>query len=345
MPDPAGDDLARDRRALPARTLALWSALIAGALVLVGLVAYRQLIYYERVAIHHVPAGASFALRVDLEQVVLFEPVRRHLLPLVDRAELAEAGAQPPPSRLVRLREQARLNLGLELREVVFARGRGGGWVLALGGLFGDEPLLPRLERVLRSEPGVHWRRDAGMLILEPSRLALGQADDGVLLLASDAALLMEALRPSAAHEAVGLSRRGAAALGALPGGLGARASVPRGDGALATPAWLGLSAWLKLGDPLELEARIELANPVEVDAMRRELARWLGTPSEGSGFAPQADWGGERSLAARATFTQPAPTEIRVHTTWERAEFEQATRSLAAWLEPHLRALGPAAP
>jgi hypothetical protein len=325
------------------RRLALASALGAVLLVAVATVAYRELLHYERRAIEHVPAGAELALRVDLEQVVLFEPVRRHLLPLIDRALVGNVAHSPSSARLVRLRE-AGLNLGLELREVVFARlERGAGWVLALGGIFGGEPLLPRIEQVLREEPDVRSSSERGMIILQPSGVALGQADDGTLLIASDAALLERTLPPSRGYEAVGLSPSSAAALGALASWLGARSSASAGSPRSAT-SLLRVSARLELGDPLVLTADVEHRAPIDVAAVRREIGDWLGTPSDDVNFAPQADWGGERALAARARLISSAPTRVSVSTTWERDELDRAARSLAAWLEPRLNPPGPLA-
>lgn len=327
---------------MPGRLLALASALVAALLVLVAFVAYRELLYYERRAIEHVPAGAELALRVDLEQVVLFEPARRHLLPLLDRVPLGEVAQGPTSSRLVRLRE-AGVNLGLDLREVVFARLEGGaGWVLAFGGIFGGEPLLPRIERVLREEAGVRVSSERGGIILQPSGLALRQADDGILLVASDAALLERAASPSHAYEAVGLSPGGPAALGALGGWLGGLGSV--GARAPGSASVLRVSARLELGDPLTLAAEVEHGAPIDVDTVRREMRRWLGTPADEADFAPQADWGGERALAARASLTASTSTRVSVRSTWERGELDRAARSLAAWLEPRLSAAGPPA-
>jgi hypothetical protein len=264
-------------------------------------------------------------------------------LPLLDRALVGDVARSPSSSRLVRLRE-AGLNLALDLREVVFARlERGAGWVLALGGIFGTEPLLPRIERVLREEPGVRSTSERGMIILQPSGVALGQADDGTLLIASDAALLERALPPSRGYEAVGLSPNGAAALGALASWLGERASA--GAKSLSSGATLSrASARLELGDPLVLTADIEHGAPIDVAAVHREIGDWLGTPSDAVNFAPQADWGGERALVARARLISSAPTRVSVSTTWQRDELDRAARSLAAWLEPRLSLHGPMA-
>lgn len=322
------------------RLLALASALGAALLVLVALVAYRELLYYERRASDHVPSGAQLVLRVDLEQVVLFEPVRRHLLPLVDRAPIGDEAPSPAVPRLVRLR-QAGVNLGLDLREVVFAQmEQGGGWLLALGGIFGNDPLLSKIEAALRDEPGARLRSEHGMILFERCGAALGQADDGVLLLASDAALLGRALRRGGGDEALGVSPGGAAALGAS--GRWLRALGPTSPEAqTASLSLLRASARLDLGDPLRLTAEVEHGEPIQSMAVRREIEGWLGTPHDATNFAPQADWGGERALIARAQLTQSTPTRVTVQTTWQQDELDRAARSLATWLDARLAAAG----
>ncbi|HTV23812.1 MAG TPA: hypothetical protein VMG12_34215 [Polyangiaceae bacterium] len=338
MPEPALDSHAPERRPVSPRALALGSAVIAALLVLVAFVAYRELIHYDRHAIEHVPAGADLALRIDLEQVVLFDPVRRHLLPLVDRAPVGAGAIEP--GRLLRLRE-AGVNLGMDLRELVFARQPGGGWVLAFGGIFGSEPLVPRIEAVLRTEPEAHSSSAGGVLVLQPSGVALAQADDQVLLVASDAALLASVRAPGNGYEAIGLSRSGAAAFGALGGWLDGLGTT---DTAAAASPLARATARLGFGDPLELDAALEHEAPVDVATARHELDAWLGTPQDAGNFAPQADWGGERALLARARLTQASPTRVAVATTWARADFDRAVRSLAVWLEPRLHASGPVA-
>lgn len=346
MPEPSREasvEAPGARRPVSARVLAIGSAAAAALLALGAFVAYRQLLHYERHAIEHVPAGAELALRVDLEQVVLFEPVRRHLLPLIDRARLSEAGVEPPPGRLQRLR-QAGLNLGLDLREVVFARVQPGDrWLLALGGIFGSGPLLPRIEATLRAEPGAQLRAEQARLILEPSGMSLARADDGVLLIASDAALLERALPPSRAHEAVGLGTAGAASFAALGSWLDRLGPAPEAASA-APPTLRRVTARLALGDPLELSAELDHGTAVDIATARRELELWLGVPAGTADFAPKADWGGERALWARAQLTRASATRISLRTTWQRDELDRATRSLAAWLAPQLQPGRPAA-
>jgi hypothetical protein len=332
-----------DRPAVSARWLALLSGAIALALAIVVYVAYRGLIHYERRAIEHVPPGATLGLRVDVEQVILFEPVRKHLLPLVDRIPLAGDVERRPPaiSRLQRLREQAGLNLGFDLRELVFARLPSGGWVLALGGIFGSRPLLGGIERVLREEAGVHSSRQGAILTLQPSGLAIAQADDGILLIASGAAPLELALSGSRNYEALGLDRQGAAAFAALPSAFEGHAP---GTSPIPGAAWTRSTARLDLGDPLELSLRIEHAAPSDADSARRIVEGWLGDPARDDRFVPRADWGGERAVLARARFSRNSETVTSLSSGWQRSELDRAARSLANWLEARLRAPGPAA-
>lgn len=341
MPD-ADAETGSDRPATSARALAVLSCLGAAALVVVAYVAYRELIHYDRRAVEHVPAGAELALRVDLEQLVLFEPVRKHLLPLVDHAPLAPPDSEPGGvPRLLRLREEAGLNLVLDLRELVFARVPDGRWVLALGGLFGSRPLLSGVEEVLRHEPALRLRREATSLILEPSGLALGQAEDGVLLIASDAALLERALPASRAYEALGFRPGGAAELAVLPSWFDG--FEPQAQRAPLSPSWVRSVARVDFGDPLELTLRIEHTENSDLAAMQRMVEGWLAPPT-GANFVPEADWGGERAVLARARFASASKTETVASSTWKQSELDHAARSLASWLEGRFATARPAA-
>jgi hypothetical protein len=81
-----------------------------------------------------------------------------------------------------------------------------------------------------------------------------------------------------------------------------------------------------------------------DVAAARRDIAAWLGMPSASDDFAPRPDWAGERALLARASFVSESETAVRVSTTWQRAELDQAARSLASWLESRFAPGGPPA-
>jgi hypothetical protein len=334
-----------ERGGIRARTLGFFGVAFAALMSLGGYITYRELLHYERRALRHVPLGAELVARVDLEQVRLFEPVRRHLLPLVDQPSpgLALPDAPGASSRLTRLREQGVLNLALDLREIVFARRAAGGWVLALGGMFDRDGLVAGIERVLASEPSEHVRRDAGILILEPWGVALGQAEDGVLLLGSDREVLLEALPESPHPASFGALGQGVASIAALGSWL-----QPWLKGTGASSELLAsvtrVNGQLELGEPHELTLRVELSAAAEATQLRGALEARLGGDAA-AGFVPSADWGGERAVLARSRFEQRTSAEIEISSTWQRGELDHAARSLATWLRAHLQTHGPGVP
>jgi hypothetical protein len=322
-----------ERKSVSGRALALYSALLATMLVALAFVAYRELLHYERRALRHVPTGATLVVRVDLEQLSLFEPVRKHLLSLVDRVALGTDGdlaAQDAHSgRLARLRKDAGLNLGLDLRELVFANlADGDGWVLAAGGLFSDADLIERVASVLAAEPGARLRREGALLLIGAGNLTLGRAADGILLLGSSPQALERAMLPSGPQPTIG--QDGAASFFATSLG-------PQDD----TTALERIRGRLDYGDPFTLTLEVEHAASAALDP-RRALERWLHVDT--SSFTPSVDWGGERALLARAEFAATSPTLTRVTTTWDHAEVDRTCRSLAAWLEAGAAHLGPLA-
>ena len=95
--------------------------------------------------------------------------------------------------------------------------------------------------------------------------------------------------------------------------------------------------------DPFALTLELELGDPDQVNVAQATLERWLGR-AEGDDFAPSADWGGERALLARGTFSRPSPASLRLQTTWEPSEVDRACRSLATWIERRARLSNPSA-
>lgn len=348
MPEPL-QRAGQERRAISFRALALVGLVLAICAGIGAYVAYRELIHYERRAVEHLPLDTAVVARLDLEQVVLFEPVRRYLLPVVSEVPLAEeprgaGGEAVRRDRLASLRESG-INLAFDLREMMVAVvAPSGGWVVVLGGLFERESMVDAIERLLREE-GVSCTRTGGTLRFDFWGTALGQAEDGALIMASSPAVLESALPATQRYVELGVTREGAGGVFFAPNQLrrwlGKSASW-FGDSWLDKLQRFGVT--LGMGDEqLELTGRFDVVAPPDLDSVKRGIETWLATYDTVAKFVPKADWGGERAVLARARVVKASETSLLLSTTWQQTEFERAIRSLAAWLERQLELPPPA--
>lgn len=328
-----------ERRGISFRKLA-WAGVIFTALASAGAwVAYAKLVHYRRCAVEHLPPNTQLVARLDVEQVVLFEPVRRHLIPLIDRLPLgsapAAASAEAEP-RILRLRRDAGLNLGLDLREVLVATAPGGRWVLVLGGLF-RQGLVPAIERELQAEAASGWRRAGDALEFTPSGAALAQAQDGALLLASSRALLEASLPSSTRFRELGLEREGAGSA-LIPGAVLDRWAA-EGDG----PRWLAtlqsVALDLRLSREIEIDVRVGLRDAASAEALAARAKHPPALPAPEGALDSSADeldpWG----FLARATHSQLSGNTFQFVSVWRQTELDRTARELAAWLERRLSA------
>ncbi|MEO8182011.1 MAG: hypothetical protein ABI895_24520 [Deltaproteobacteria bacterium] len=323
-----------ERRGVPFRSLA-WVGLVFVGLGCVGAwIAYFELLHYRRCAVEHLPAETELAARLDVEQVVLFEPMRRHLLPLIDRLPIGAGPSALGQGRLLRLRRDAGVNLGLDLREILIATTRDRRWVLVLGGLF-PHTLLPGLARVLTSETSAGWTRVGDILEFAPSGAALGQAADGVLILASDRSTLAAALPSSERFAELGLAREGAG---------GARLSQAAIEEWAASGApWLGAvrsaGLELRLAQQIEIDVQLELRDEAAARLVTGLAQPRLLSSDPSPTKRPLTDaldpWG----LLARADHIETTGTTVKFVTSWRQTELDRAARDLAAWLERRLAA------
>src|SRR5690349_10101504 len=99
-----------ERRGTSFRKLAAAGLIFAAVASIGAWVAYARLVHYRRCAVEHLPPDAQLVARLDVEQVVLFEPVRRQLIPLIERLPLGPAqpaAGAPAEDRTTRLRREA----------------------------------------------------------------------------------------------------------------------------------------------------------------------------------------------------------------------------------------------
>jgi hypothetical protein len=259
-----------------------------------------------------VPEGSVAVLRWDVEQAVLYEPLRRHLLPVID-ARLASSGrAATEPDGLRRLEAATKINLGRDLREVVVARGpRPDDWVLAAGGMFATSGVVEGLAALLR-EQGQPWQLTADHRTAQgPGGLALGQATDGVVLLASSRGRLEAALAPSRQSERLGLvtGHGGALALDLSAGGTG---------------VVTGMRGVLLLGNPVEIDLVADLAPGASRQRAPREISELVAA----AGLR-----GADRrvlQVPAQLSVTDLGPDQVTVRFPWERAEIDASAQEIA---------------
>jgi hypothetical protein len=196
----------RRRQARSFRTVALGGLALSAILVAVAAALYLRFIRYERIAARHVPSGSVLAIRLDVQQAILYDPVRRNLLPLLGGSRLA-----PPDgdARVAQLEALTGIRRG-DLREIVVARGASrADWVIVLTGLFPRDVAAPLLGASLASN-GESWTLTAdARAVVSATGIAVGRTADGAVLVASSEAELRAARDDTRAARELGLEPTG----------------------------------------------------------------------------------------------------------------------------------------
>jgi hypothetical protein len=303
---------------------------IAGAVVI-----YFRLIRYERVAAQHVPRDAAFVVRLDVEQAIVYEPFRRHLLPLADRGRAPNAGAaRVLEPRLERIKRHTGIELAVDMRELLFARGPSEReWLLVIAGKFPKQGVVKGLHTVLHEE-GVQTELSPGEQSLTlPSGSVLAQAEDGALLFASGRAWLDGALRSQAIPLELGLNVGQAAAFAATSRGLALLPAVwSIFDPALAAELQVQqLSGELELAAVPTLRARIRLAPGASAAAAEARLRDW--TRGARMASAARTATSGQPRAVKRLEVSRGGEAELRIEGPWPRENLDGALESFGHWL------------
>jgi hypothetical protein len=195
------------RSARSFKSVAVGGVTLAVVVLAVMFALYLRYVHYERVACFHLPPNTVLAVRVDVEQAIFYEPMRRHILPL-----LGGPGSSPTEAdaRLSRIEVRSRLKRG-DLREIVIGRGAArGDWVVVLGGIFPRGSGSDRLVTALADEPG--WTPATGGRHAEhrTTGIAVARAPDGAVVIASSKAVIAASLPTTGTFEALGLPAGGA---------------------------------------------------------------------------------------------------------------------------------------
>lgn len=166
-----------DRRSISPKVVL--SFLVASLLFSLGFgyFVYVRYIRYVPHASAYLPADATTTLWIDVEQGVVYEPFRQHLLGLL------EAGRTGPESRLLHFERKTTIELGVDTRELALAWGPGSGFTAALGGMFRRDGVVRGAARMLADEGREPVVAEDGSFVQVGSRAFFSAQPDGVLLL------------------------------------------------------------------------------------------------------------------------------------------------------------------
>lgn len=311
-----------------------------GALLALGVAAavviYFGLIRYERVAAQHVPRDAALVVRLDVEQAIVYEPFRRHLLPLAERGRAATAGsaARVLEPRLERLKRHTGIELAVDMRELLVAFAPAPQhWLIVIGGKFPKQGVVQGLHALLLEEGIVAQLLDEHRVTLA-NGAALGQAEDGALLFASSRAWLDAALPAQDAPEELAVSGRQAAALAAGARGVEVLPQIwPAFEPTL--PAELRiqqLHAEVALGAVPSLLARVRLAPGADTATAKARLSAVIAG-AQASPAGPGQTKSSERSGLEGLAIQDASEAELRIQGPWPRENLDLALRSFGLWL------------
>ncbi|HVU01220.1 MAG TPA: hypothetical protein VHE30_05690 [Polyangiaceae bacterium] len=324
------------RRPRSFRAVALGGGFLGALIVAVSFALYVRFVRYERIAAHHVPEGSVLAARIDVQQAMLYDPVRRHVLPL-----LGGPSREPKDgdAALARFEAVSGLDRG-DLREIVAARGaRREDWVLVFTGLFARSVTVGQLWVALGANDPAWKLSDGGAAVFRSdSGIAVGRAADGAFLLASSLGEL-ERARPSAsAGVALGLEPRGPGSFALGPAAVQELVRFPavlaRPELAAALGSVTGVAGSLSLGDQVGLRVVFNGAGAPAARALVDGIREMLGT------FGKMADTEGGALARATAERAEPLPSGDGVQFRWEREELDRMFVLLAEAIRR--RAAGP---
>ena len=304
---------------------------LLGGLLCAGAFAYFYFVHYSRSASNHVPPGATMVARFDAERVLLYGPVRKHLLPLLDLG-----GTPDPKGRRERIREATGIDVARDIREVVVANGQGStDLVMIVGGKFSSVNVVRKIAEMFKEEGHpTQLAEDSQILSFGAGKfgLHLAQADDGVLIIGLSEAVVRASLPANDVAESMGLPRSGAGGF-ALSGSLFDGSSGPA-RGMLARLTQLSdvkrVVGSVRFEENAILQASLELRDGVSAADLKSRLETLMAPLRLAAGFLPGDDVAGERSMLTRAELTAEESQVVKITTFLEASEIDRGARSLA---------------
>lgn len=193
----------------PGRKLAIALSILA-ALLLVGGVAFYLFVWrYDPVAHKHIPGNANLAARLQFSDIALFAPVREHLWPLV--FEPAAHEGKPGKTRAERIHRATGVNLATDVRELYVASVEGKAFVALVGGKLERGRFVKGIAALAKEEAWPGGWHEEGELLVGPSGVTIGQAEDGTIAVGTTAAIVLASLPATEDYKRLMLPEDGAA--------------------------------------------------------------------------------------------------------------------------------------
>jgi hypothetical protein len=319
---------------------------IAAVIVLgsIGAALLWMLVFrYEPTALAHVPAGSNVVVRVEAADIILFGPVRNHLLPLVLEDKPKEPALNKVPFA-ERLHDRTGVRLPIDVREVIVATLDGKSVVALFGGKISSGKFVAGLADVAREEGWSGFRLEDDIFV--GPKVAVGQADDGTIVVGTDKAIVSTALPASEEGTKMGLPEQGAvrfvvakpaweslSMMGKLVPEASAFGGVRRGTGSFT------------LGGSPELVMRLEPVEGAESTAIEQGITALLANLRLLTLLAP--DRIGEKEALRQAVVSRDG-AQVVVRAPWPNAGLDRGAAALAARLRANPAAdvvPGPATP
>lgn len=307
---------------------------VVGAALLIYIYVFR----YEPLARRHVPGNANLVARVSAADIAFFAPVRKHLWPILFEQTFARAGEPAPAgkSRAQRIRETTGVNLATDVREILVASVDASSWVLLLGGRIEEGGFVDGMEKLSKEEGWPGFRRE-GPLLLAPS-MVIAQADDGTIVVGTDADIVKASLPATDEHRALGLPEGGAVAFVITEAAWsGVASSMARSvPGGVSLGQVARASGRLTLGDNPLVDLRIEPRSGQDPAPIAADIERALVALRMLLLLTPDV-MGEKEAVAAARVAAQPGHVAVQIP--WPLSGLDRACQKLAQQLRASLDA------
>jgi hypothetical protein len=312
-----------------ARTWIAAAVAVLGLLAIVGVVAgYFLFFRYTPLAERHIPAASNVAFRADLRQIGTFAPVRKHLWPLLlDRPSQKTQGK----TLADKVAEETGIHPALDVREVIIASVDSRSWVALIGGNLEPGTFVSGMEKVLRDEGYPGWQR-SGDLLVGPAGIALGQAEDGTLVVGTEAEIVTSALPASEEHHRMNLPTNGALSFAVTKE---AWEELSREAGAFDAGGSLRrirhVRGTLSLGDEPAIDIDVEPKGGENAEALGRDVETLLAALR--LGLVLTQDRMGEKAALSSAKVAVEQE-HVRIRAAWPLEGLDRACAQLAERLK-----------